>query len=70
MGRICYIYTSSTGYSVPTATKCICYFAVGGGGGGAYPQQVRGLSPQAGGSTSYSAGGPFAGGGGPGGRFP
>jgi hypothetical protein len=66
MGRICYIYTSSTGYTVPSATKCICYFSVGGGGGGAYPQQVRGGPPAAGGATYYSAGGPYAGGGGPG----
>ena len=71
MGRICYIYTNSRGYSVPTATKCICYFAVGGGGGGAYPN-ISGLPrpgmtpPRAGGSTYYSAGGPTAGGGGPG----
>lgn len=66
MGRLCYIYSSSTGYNVPSATKCICYFSVGGGGGGAYPQQVRGGAPAAGGATYYSAGGPYAGGGGPG----
>ena len=68
MGRLCYIYTNSTGYYVPTATKCICYFSVGGGGGGARPNVGYdfGRSPTSGGATYYSAGGPYAGGGGPG----
>ena len=67
MGKLCYAYTSSTSFTVPTDTKCICYISVGGGGGGAYPQQVVGNSPQPGGYTQFSAGGTsfgYAGGGG------
>ena len=71
MGNINYAYTSSTGYTVPSATKCICYISVGGGGGGAYPN-ISGIPrpgmtpPRSGGSTSFSAGGSTASGGGPG----
>lgn len=67
MGALCYIYTSSGAYYVPSAVKYVTYLGVGGGGGGARPAVPPnfGRSPTAGGAT-YGPGNLYAGGGGPG----
>lgn len=67
MGRLSYVRTYSGTFYVPTAVKCITYYAVGGGGGGACPTNLTPnanfRSPTDGGATCICGAGVCGGGG-------